>query len=213
MTIRHHPSQASLMDFAAGNLDRAATALVASHTERCAACRQTVALCETIGGALLADARPTRLAPDALARAMARLDMPPAKPAVPAPRMLAPDVAMPRALDGMVATGWRWLAPGVRRITLLRQTASHGRLYLLRIDPGVRVPAHGHEAWEATCVLAGSFSDETGRFGPGDLVEVGAGHRHRPVAGDTTCICLVAAAGRMRFASPLVRLLQPLVDV
>jgi putative transcriptional regulator len=213
MSIRHHPSEALLLAFAAGRLDRAAAALVAAHNEQCAACRASLALGEAVGGALLAGLPPAAMAPDALERALSRLG--PREAPAAAPRLLAPGVPMPLALHGLLpAGGWRWLAPGVRRITLLRQTPAHGRLYLLRIDPGVRVPDHGHEAWEATCVLAGAFRDELGVFGPGDLVEVDAAHRHRPVADPgPACICLVAAEGRMRFASPLIRMLSPLVGV
>jgi putative transcriptional regulator len=224
MSIRHHPGGETLVALAAGALDRAASAVIGAHLEHCPACRERLQLCEALGGALLAQVAPAAMAPDALARALASLDAPMprgdglrppvSQDAGPPPRALAPGVPAPRSLNGLPAGRWRWLAPGVRRIVLLRQTPEHGRLYLLHLDPGVQVPQHGHEAWEATCVLAGSFTDEMGSFRPGDLIEVDSSHRHRPAAvGETACICLVAAAGRMRFSSPLARLLQPLVGV
>jgi putative transcriptional regulator len=97
----------------------------------------------------------------------------------------------------------RWLAPGLRHAVLLRGPAD-GTLRLLRVRPGTALPRHAHRGMELTLVLEGAFADETGRHGPGDLIEVDEATTHRPVAGGLTdCVCLIATEGRLRFAGLL----------
>ena len=94
----------------------------------------------------------------------------------------------------------RWLAPGVRHAVLLRGGPADGTLRLLRVKPGTALPCHAHRGAELTLVLEGAFTDEAGRHGPGDLLEMEGEASHRPVAeGATDCICRVATGGRVRF--------------
>lgn len=63
-------------------------------------------------------------------------------------------------------------------------------------------------------MLQGSFSDETGRFGVGDLEIADEELEHTPIAdvGDA-CICLAATDAPLRFWSFVPRLLQPLFRI
>ena len=72
--IRHHPSEATLVGYAAGVLWKAARPVVAAHLARCPDCRARLELAEAVGGLLLDALPPAPLAPDALRRAMERLD-------------------------------------------------------------------------------------------------------------------------------------------
>ena len=64
---------------------------------------------------------------------------------------------------------------------------------LMKLKPGQSAPMHGHEALEATVVLAGRFTDGHGTYTCGDLVLGEPGMRHKPAAvGDEECICFVA---------------------
>ena len=49
----HHPSEALLLDYAAGNQDEPVSLLVATHLALCPACRATVERFETVGGAMI----------------------------------------------------------------------------------------------------------------------------------------------------------------
>jgi putative transcriptional regulator len=74
------------------------------------------------------------------------------------------------------------------------------------------VPEHGHRGHETVCVLAGSYSDRLGRFGPGDLAEADAEVEHQPVAdAGQDCICLIATTAPLRFHGRAARLLQPVL--
>ena len=203
--IRRHPSEATLVAHAAGTLWAAARPVVQGHLDSCEHCRVAFGLAEAVGGALLDELPPTPLSPDALRRVTERLGgraRAPAQPAgSPALAAVAEDASMspPRLRDVRL----RWLAPGVRHAVLLRGPAD-GTLRLLRVRTGTALPRHGHRGMELTLVLEGAFADETGRHGPGDLVEVDEATTHRPVAGGPTdCVCLIATEGRLRFAGLL----------
>jgi putative transcriptional regulator len=218
--IRHHPSEATLVGYAAGTLWEAAKPVVAAHLARCPDCRAKLALAEAIGGLLLEGLPPTPLAPDALRRTMERLDDGPgpaaagaggAAPGTGVPAGAAADEPLTATLRGLglPVRRLRWLAPGLRHAVLLRCGPGRGggTLRLLRVRPGAAVPRHAHRGAELTLVLEGAFADETGRYGPGDLAEAEAEVSHRPVAeGPADCVCLVAAQGLPRFGGLLGRL-------
>ena len=204
-TIRRHPSEATLVAYAAGTLWTAAGPVVRGHLDLCVQCRAAFGLAEAVGGALLNELPPTPLAPDALRRVSERLGGragAPAQPsASPAPAAVAEEAAT--SPPGVHDLRLRWLAPGLRHAVLLRGPAD-GTLRLLRVRPGTALPRHAHRGAELTLVLEGAFADETGRHGPGDLVEVEGEESHRPVAeGTADCVCLVATERRLRFGGLL----------
>ncbi len=204
--IRCHPSEATLAAYAAGTLWKAAGPVVRGHLDLCPRCRAVFHLAEAVGGAFLDNLPPTPLAPGALRRVTERLGGGAGgPPRAPAARRTAADcaeaaVAVPL---GLRDARLRWLAPGVRHAVLLRGGPADGTLRLLRVRPGTALPRHAHCGTELTLVLEGAFSDETGRHGPGDLVEVEGEESHRPVAEEADCVCLIATEGRLRFGGLL----------
>jgi putative transcriptional regulator len=219
----HHPAEDTVLRHAAGTLSFGRSLVVATHLPFCPECQDAVRLEEAIGGALLDDLPPMDLVPDALARTLARLELP-ATPVEPArePVVLADGVVLPPALTGLVRPRWRWFAPGISRIVVDvpapgrdgQPVAAREHVCLLRIAPGQSLIDHGHGGWETCCVLAGSFSDATGRYGPGDVAETDEDVVHRPVAGPgEPCVCLVAWEGGLRMRGLLARLMQPLLGV
>ncbi|GGC81347.1 ChrR family anti-sigma-E factor [Chelatococcus reniformis] len=216
MTISHHPSDETLLRFAAGRLPSGPAFVVATHVSGCAACRDRVAAFETVGGALLEEMPPTPLAPEALARVLAAIDGPPRpRPGErrrPEPPLLPDGHALPAPLLVCNLGPWRWFGAGIRvsRVTIPGDPAA--RLNLLRVGANRKLPEHGHAGLELTQVLSGSFSDRLGHYRPGDLAEVDSAVDHQPVADpDGECICLAALEGEMRLGGLLGRLLQPLI--
>ena len=216
----HHPAEETLLRHAAGTLPGSRSLVVATHLPFCSACQASIRLGETIGGALLEEQSASDLAADALARTLARLDTPvsreaPAEAAVE----LAQDVRLPEVLRGLARPRWRWLAPGISRIAVnvpgaAGRADAREHAYLLRVAPGKSLPDHGHHGWEATCVLAGSFTDVTGTYGPGDVAETDGGVMHQPIAGmGEACICLIAWEGNLRMRGLFARMVQPLLGV
>ncbi len=219
MTIHHHPSEATLVAYAAGALNEGLSLVVAAHLSQCPRCRRDLELAEEMGGITLDSLPATDIGQGLLDTLLARIpDIPQDSPADPAPpRIPPPDVPAPLTdyLPGDLASvPWRTLAPGVRHHALPMRHPESGTLRLLRIAPGTAVPHHGHRGSELTLVLRGSFCDELGRFRSGDLADLDADREHQPVADtDQDCICLIAADAPLRFTGLLPRLVQPFVGV
>lgn len=214
MNNSHHPSDATLLAHAAGNLDEACSVIVATHLGFCPTCRKSVRVCEAIGGQILATLPVSAMSADALSQALARLDRPVAQPALP-PSPSPPDTLgfkVPVSLRPYPIPGWGWVAPGIRHIRLFPRRAGRSGLHLLNIAPGMAIPEHGHGGNEFACILAGSYSDETGRLEMGDFAEMGPEEQHKPVAdAHKGCICVIATDAPLRFRSLLPRLVQPVV--
>lgn len=212
MSIHHHPSGETLAAFASGQLDEARGLVVASHVALCPECRASLHRLEDFGGALLAGTDPAAMAGDALARSLAALDAAPAAPsetpATPPPR----GDGLPAPLAAYDLGPWRWIGRGVecRKVDVVSDGGL--RVFMLRAQPGTRLPRHRHKGDEWTCVFEGAFRHEHGRFGPGDFDEADDSVEHHPtVEAGVPCICLVALDKGIALQGWIGRLLQPLV--
>ena len=208
MSASHHPSEEILLAHAAGGLDEAYRAVIATHLAGCPACRQAVRFAECVGGDVLDAIERAPMAADALDRAMARLDL----PEPPPPARPTPPASMPPTLAGYSFGRWRGMAPGLAVATLLPPAGERAGLHLLRIRPGMRLADHGHRGLELTAVLQGAFCDRGRTYRQGDVAETDEDDGHAPIAvGEETCICLIALSGRLQFRHWAFRLLQPLI--
>lgn len=208
MSIRHHPSPETITAYAAGSLDLGRRLAVASHLERCAACRRLVLQCEEVGGAMLEDLPVAEMAPDALTRMLARIDTIP--PDQAAPR--AEETGLPACLAGYELGSWRRVGPGVEMRPILLPQPQAVNVFLLKARAGMKLPQHTHRGTEFTSILTGAFAHEGGRFGPGDFEEADEDVEHRPVVTpDGECICLVALEGKLKLSGVLGTLLGPFI--
>lgn len=224
--IRHHPDDALLLALSNDSLARGPAAVTAAHVERCPHCQARLRELDIVGAALLEAAEPAVLAPDSLARTLARIDAPASAtakrppPEVPSPaatRFLAslpPGMAWPRSLRGSTTTAWRWLGPGMRwsRVTLADDPAAN--VFLLRIAAGKSLPSHSHAGIELTQVLYGAFHDGRERFDDGDFDEADGSVHHQPVVeAGSECICLASVEGRVAFDGAVARFFGALVGM
>jgi putative transcriptional regulator len=203
--IRHHPSDAILMAYAAGHLPVLHARVLAVHVSACQHCCSRLRCMEEIGGALLEGLSPVAFRSDALARTLARLGEAPVEPE---------PVVVPITLEALAVRRWWWLGPGIRLMPLQRRDTSDTRLDLIRVKPGIAMPAHGHTGLETACILQGAYSDESGEYATNDIAEGDGELNHAPVASPgPDCICLIATTGRLRGHTWLSRLVQPLIGV
>ncbi|UWQ40874.1 ChrR family anti-sigma-E factor [Leisingera aquaemixtae] len=208
--ITHHIPDPMIAAYASGSLPHAYSMVVASHLSYCRDCQAALGAHQAVGGALLETSACAALTQDAKPKLMARLDAPAAPEPVYDAAGIYPGPVM-QSLKGRPLR-WKTLGMGVKQDILFEDAAGSARL--LYIPAGQAVPDHSHNGLELTLVLQGSFSDETGRFGVGD-VEIGDEDLdHTPVAdpGDP-CICLAATDAPLRFKALMPRLLQPLFRI
>lgn len=211
MTIAFHPDIATLMAFSAGTLEEPYGVVISTHLAMCEACREQLRRTDLIGGALLASEPTTPMSIGALDRLLAAAD----DDAIIVPqRPAATDVPVPLAHylpNGLASVRWRWSGAGVAVANLATAPAAKGRLMLLRVEAGRKVPEHGHGGQELTLLLQGAYRDRFGRFAAGDIADHDEDVEHQPIAEPgEDCICLVAVDAKLSFRSRLIRLLQPL---
>lgn len=208
--ITHHIPDHLLLSYASGALPQPFALVVATHISMCDECRARLGAHESAGGVVLENSAPTSISDDAKNRLLAQLD-----DAVEAEPVYARSGIFPgpvvQAMGGQVPR-WKSLGMGARQSIL--EDGRDGSVRLLYIPPGQAVPDHGHNGLELTLVLQGAFSDETGRFGPGDVEVADADLEHTPTAEPgEACICLAATDASLRFNSWIPRLLQPLFRI
>lgn len=214
----HHPTEALLLDYAAGTLHEPAAVVLATHLSLCPTCRARVRDLDAVGGALL-DALPVATpSAGALDAVLARLDAPEPAPTV---RPLAATASfddatrrlVPQPLRGYLGASldrlaWRPVARGLD-VHPLALAGAGFRTELLRMRRGEGIPRHTHRGNESVLVLDGGFTDETGHYGRGDLALSDDTIVHRPVADpDGDCLCLIVLEGGVRFSGPFGRVLN-----
>lgn len=210
--IRNHIPESMLMAYAAGSLEHPFALVVAAHISLCDECRAGLGAYEAVGGALLDEQTLQEVSASMKDAILAQLDdAPAAEPETMYERSGVFPGPVMQALKGK-PPHWKSVGGGVRQ-TLLHAD-EEGSVRLLYIPPGKAVPDHGHNGIELTLVLQGAFSDETGRFGVGDLEVADDTLEHTPVAEQgAPCICLAATDAPLRFNSLIPRLLQPLLRI
>ncbi len=214
MTIRHHPSESLLTAFAAGALDQGQHIAIATHLVACPRCRSWTHAMEHVGGAILAGLPPAAMSAGALAKVEARLSeaVDTGGAAELAPRAIDDLPGLPKFMRRYPAGRWTWIAPRVhlRRVEL--PEASSTGVFLLKSGAGTKMLQHSHTGMEMTCVLAGAFAHEGGRYGPGDFDLGDETVDHQPIVDSAEdCICLVAMQGDLRLNGFVGRLMQPFV--
>ncbi|WP_210395368.1 ChrR family anti-sigma-E factor [Motiliproteus sediminis] len=211
MTLSHHPDDASLASFAAGGSPQNFACVMQLHLDQCDRCRQRVGQAETLAGLFFGQQPADRFSAASKSRLMAMLDQPADESPSARPRGTpVPELLRDWSDQQVDQLPWRRIAPGIKQV---RFPEVSGDLYLLRIAPGTCLPEHGHGGGEMTLVLSGSYSDEIGRFTPGNVADLDDSIEHQPIADrNRDCICLVATDAPLRFKDWAPRLFQRLLN-
>lgn len=209
---RHAPSDERLLAYAAGTLRAPEAVVVAAHLAMRPDSDAWVRRLQDVGGALLDDVEPVALSPDALDRALARVEVDGGEVEAPAPLNDMPELPEPLRRYGLGP--WRNLGGGVRVRDVHAPRDGACRVILLEIQPGRSTPKHSHEGCELTCVISGAYATEAERFGPGDFEEADHDTLHQPkVVSAEPCLCVASLEGEIQLPGLLGRLLQPFVKL
>ncbi|MBS9716453.1 ChrR family anti-sigma-E factor [Pseudohalocynthiibacter aestuariivivens] len=208
--INHHIPESLLQAYATGSLVHPFALVVAAHISLCTECRAGLEAHNAAGGAILESLPDEPVSDDLKVRILDQLDAPFKQKPVYERSGVYPGPVM-EALKG-AAPRWRRVGMGVRQSIL--SAGQDGSVRLLFIPPGQAVPDHSHNGLELTLVLQGSFSDETGRYGVGDLEVANQDLEHTPIAdAGAPCICLAATDAPLRFKGLVPRILQPVFRI
>ena len=220
--IRHHISDALLLNYASGSLSEGWALGVATHLALCPHCRARLADAEMLGGTMLETIEcsevPVSSWDTIRSRIMQASDMEHAKPATQPYAKHQQQNGLPQPLRAYLGGDfddlqWRSLGRGAYHIPVTTSDKTT-TVRLLRIPAGKPVPEHGHGGNELSLVLRGSFIDGDDVFSRGDVEEAGSELVHQPVAAaDTDCICLIITDAPLRFTNWFLRLVQPVLKI
>ena len=207
--IAHHPGDDLLLSYAAGSLGESWSVAIAAHLALCPVCRDAVAATEHIGGVLLDETPAETMSAGSLEDLLTRLDEAPVEASEPA----APERAvLPEPLRSYIGgdvDDVPWKSSGGGTYQHLLSTNDSAQARLLLIPEGRPVPEHGHRGRELTLVLSGSFHDQTGTFGRGDMEDADEDLIHMPIAGRSEdCVCLAVTDAPLKFTRFGPRLAQ-----
>ena len=176
----------------------------------CADWRVALEAHQTVGGAVLETTEVVNVSSELKNNILALLDDPVVATPVFRSSGVYPGPVM-EMLKGQQPQ-WKKLGAGVKQSILSND--EQGSVRLLYIPAGQAVPDHSHGGLELTLVLQGSFSDETGHYGVGDVEVADENLDHTPIANaGPDCICLAATDAPLQFSQSLPRLLQPLFKI
>lgn len=226
--IKHHPTTDLLTSFVSGELTASLSAAIAMHNELCPTCQQKVLLMtEEIADSvfdtpskdlsanedvLVSDSENTNFTD------MNFSDMINSITSSDECALVVEDVPvtinvkglsyeLPRAIRHMNMGKWNSLGKLSRSRIQLDEGEVHTSL--LKIDAGGNVPEHTHKGYELTLLLSGEFSDEKGRYVPGDFIMLDASHTHTPIT-ETGCLCFTVANAPQHFTQGFNKLLNPI---
>ncbi len=196
MSIKYHPKQETLLNFAAGNLSPAYMNVIEVHTKFCTGCASLISQFEQLGGATLSSQENTPVVtsfddlmhfidiasstPTGSFRAEELQKLPPTEHIMQYAKL------HPRH-SSLRKDKWVNITRGIRDQKLdIRDPKYRSRL--ISIKSGTKIPSHTHQGEEITIVLKGSFSDDYGTYKAGDFIIRDGAYRHSPYA-DSDCIC------------------------
>ena len=207
-----------ISQYALGQLPRAAALLAQSYLEMNPHQRHTADRIEQVGGWSLEKAEPVAMRAATSDALLAQFE---GTAVMSAPRRKstseAHESALPSSLLAAIGqplseVSWKWRGIGAyeHRLSALEDDGIVARL--LRIEPGKAVPQHTHEGMEATLVVSGAYSDDAGRFGPGDIELADDAVDHKPIAErGETCICFAVTEAPMQLTGRIGRIFQSLL--
>ncbi|MBI1383877.1 MAG: transcriptional regulator [Rhizobiales bacterium] len=222
MNISHHLDEATVLALAAGTLGEALEVVARGHIDWCPTCRSGLARSEAVGGAMLEAAEPAEVAAGAFEALLTRAREADKVKRLPVRTGAGGEVvtgvlpaSVARRIGGGIETvTWKWLAPGIRYSKVALSPGESGDLRFLMIEPGRKVPEHGHGGAELTLVLSGAYRDSFGLFQRGDVADMDEEIDHEPVVTPgLPCVCLVATEDKARFRTLKGRLAQPFIGM
>lgn len=89
---------------------------------------------------------------------------------------------------------WVEIAPGARKKHLYYDDKSRSEAFLIDLDPGARLPEHGHEGTEDCLVISGDFSIGDLRLKAGDFHAAFTASRHAACRSESGCRLFIKAA-------------------
>jgi len=217
VSISHHPHDALLLDYSAGNMDEPMSLLVGTHLSLCHECRTLAQGLDALGGALLENSYKPNKNVETLGNIISRRDDynpldPIKKLNQPIDGIYLPEPILSYCSNTFVTKKWSLSTPGISYVTLAEEHNKY-KFRLYKIRPNTRARTHTHGGQEITQILKGGFTDNTGHYVRGDFVEMGPKNTHQPKTDSgEDCICIVFTDGPQLLTGLLGSFLNPFLS-
>ena len=110
------------------------------------------------------------------------------------------------------ALPWKTAGKNIRVCKL--RSEEDNSLWMIRGEPGAKLPEHSHGGQELTLILKGSYACSSQIYSKGDLHESDEEGSHQPIiVGSEECVSLVSTEGKLKFQHWLPRLIQPIIGI
>ena len=208
-----------LLNHAMGNSSEAESLMISSHLAYCKTCKAEVAKYENIGGYYLENHQELNVSKDLWQNVLEKVSDKEQnvkqsnyvdykiKSSLSDSEIRIPSFISNYLFKKLDTKDWKATINNVRYANIdFKDTEFKGKF--LEIPPGRSMPKHGHEGYEATLVLHGSYYDENGNYQKGDLVIANDEEVHSPVASNDGCLCMVIYSGSLKFKGLLGSLLN-----
>lgn len=210
--VDERPIDILLAGYAARTLEPPLLTLIAAHLELVPANRAYVAALEAAHGVFLDTLDPIPLPgrDRRLVNIFASVIPAAEQGAAEVPLAQHPDAELPAPLRRFIGCSlselpFREALAGIQQAVIA--TGADGEVSILRCRPGARFRPHGHRGTEAALVLAGSFADEQGSFGRGDVMIADETCHHQPIVGGDGLLCFMVSQDAVGAQSAVVRLI------
>lgn len=220
----YHPSDNELLEFSAGKLDWALAICVSAHLQMCPQCKNKAAQFNAIGGSMLASVQAVEVTPSCFSSLMAKIKAAPTSDPTPSATTENCDqsdkgqiASLPPIVQKLLPKNkplkWSFVSPSLR-VSKLETGQQKYEVCFHKIIRGGKVVEHDHRGREVTLVLEGSFSDEHGKYQPGDYLVKEPGEVHRPMATlDQDCLCLSVSEAPVKVTGLLGSVINPFLTI
>ncbi|WP_394189776.1 ChrR family anti-sigma-E factor [Pseudoalteromonas atlantica] len=215
--IKHHPTDEILSQFVSADLPASLSVAVAIHVDMCPCCKSKVAAIEAKKAeqVFTDESINNFLAEEEFEGASDLLDAITMDESVDEIYEVKPqsinindqEYQLPRSLSRIPHSKFMQMG----KLSRSRVALDDGSLRssLLHIAADGEIPEHTHTGFELTLLLEGEFSDETGKYVPGDFMMLDGRHNHTPVTKEG-CLCFTVVSSALHFNKGLSKLLNPI---
>jgi putative transcriptional regulator len=210
-------SEASITDYALGNLSPAKHIIMACQSEISEKVADAISFQEEIASSFLDETESVSLSPHFLGGVLEKLPQKETdEDARPFGQGLAPKTLRSVLGHGLQDMKWRSMVPGVAVHDVLgnRRYEEGERLYLLKAKGGMKMPEHSHKGDEWSLILTGSYTIGDKTYRRGDLHIEDDTVTHAPhIDEGEDCICLVMTEGPLVMKSWIPKVVQKIVGI
>lgn len=214
MLVTQHPEEALLKAYSAGEIDESLAFIIATHLEMCSECREQCSEYEEEAAEQMMSTSVRQLTASDTAM-MEQIMSQAQTPATTKQKVSSIQTSvngkiftLPNTLSAIEPNIGRWdrVIGNLWRASI--DVGSDCKMNLIYMENGGGIAEHTHRGFEATLVLDGEFSDESGKFTDGDFILKDGKCIHKPYT-DSHCLCLAVMDKPLHFSSGLARLLNP----